>query len=366
MSIKAVISGGGTGGHIYPAIAIANAIKELDSKAEILFVGAEGKMEMEKVPEAGYKIIGLPVRGLQRKFSLSTIGTIFRLLRSIYKSRKIIKSFKPDIAIGVGGYASGPLCFVASRKGVPILLQEQNSYPGITNKLLASKASKICVAYDDMDRFFDKSKLVLTGNPVRQDIINVDSLKDQAYKFYGLDSSKKVIVIVGGSLGARTLNESVLNSLDEIKDNKDIQIIWQTGSYYAKEMEERIKGASIENLYKYTFLKRMDYIYAIADLIISRAGACTISELCLTAKPTILVPSPNVAEDHQTKNAMALSSKNAAVLVRDKDAVESLLPTALSLVNNSKELDLLSTNIEKMAFRDSARKIANLIKETVK
>lgn len=364
--MRVIISGGGTGGHIYPAIAIANAIKEIDSSTEILFVGADGKMEMEKVPEVGYKIVGLPVRGLQRKFSFSTIVTLYRLLKSLYKSRQIIRTFKPDIAIGVGGYASGPLCYIASRYSIPIMLQEQNSYPGITNKILASRASKICVAYEGMDRFFDESKIVLTGNPVRQDIMNLSSLKDEAYKFYKLDPLKKTIVIVGGSLGARTLNESVLSSLNDISTTEGIQIIWQTGSFYEKEMIERMKDKEISFLHKHTFLSRMDYIYSIADLIISRAGACTISELCLCSKPTILVPSPNVSEDHQTMNALALSTKDAAVIVKDVDAIKTLIPSAISLVKEDKKLADLSNNIHKLALKDSAKIIAGIAKDICK
>lgn len=366
MALRAIISGGGTGGHIYPAIAIANALKELDKETDILFVGADGKMEMEKVPAAGYKIIGLPVRGLQRKLSFSTVTTVFKLIKSLYKSRKIIKTFKPDIAIGVGGYASGPLCFMASKRSIPVLLQEQNSYPGITNKILASKASKICVAYDGMEKFFDKSKIVLTGNPVRQDIMNLMSLKAEAYKFYNLDPLKRTIVIVGGSLGARTLNESVLSSLNLIDKEKDIQVIWQTGSFYEKEMNERMADKSIPSLYKHTFLTRMDYIYSLADLVISRAGACSISELCLCSKSTILVPSPNVAEDHQTKNALALSSKNAAVLIKDEDAVDTLIARALYLVKDVDKLADLSKNINKLALKDSASNIAIIAKEVSK
>jgi UDP-N-acetylglucosamine--N-acetylmuramyl-(pentapeptide) pyrophosphoryl-undecaprenol N-acetylglucosamine transferase len=364
--MRVIISGGGTGGHIYPAIAIANAIKEMNADAEILFVGADGKMEMSKVPEAGYEILGLPVRGLQRKLSFSTFVTVYRLIKSLIKSRKIIKSYKPDIAIGVGGYASGPLCYIASKFSIPVLLQEQNSYPGITNKILASKACKICVAYEGMDRFFDKSKIILTGNPVRQDIMNLSSLREEAYKFYGLDVKKKTIIILGGSLGARTLNESVMNSLDIIKQEKDIQIVWQTGSFYEKEMSERMKGREIAHLHKHTFLGRMDYIYSLADLIISRAGACTISELCLCAKATILVPSPNVAEDHQTMNALALSTKDAAILIKDNDAVEILIKNAVSLVKEDAKLDDLSNNIHKLALKDSAEIIAGIAKDVCK
>lgn len=361
MSKRVIISGGGTGGHIYPALAIANSLKEIDSTIEILFVGAEGKMEMEKVPSAGYEIIGLPVRGLKRKISFSTINTVYRLIKSIYKSYKILKKFKPDIAVGVGGYASGPLCFVSSKLKIPIVLQEQNSYPGITNKLLAPRAKKIFVAYDGMNRFFDAKKLMLTGNPVRQDIVNTHALKKEAYEYYGVDSDKKTIVIVGGSLGARTINESILSSLGVIRNLEGIQILWQTGSFYEEEMDERMENNSISHLHKYTFFDRMDYIYSIADLIISRSGACTISELCITGKPVILVPSPNVAEDHQTKNAMALSNCNAAVLVEDKNAKENLINTAVMIINDEDRLNELSKNINKLSLLNSADIIAREI-----
>jgi len=365
MSINVIISGGGTGGHIYPAISIANAIKKVDSKANVSFVGAIGKMEMEKVPEAGYEIIGLPVRGLQRKLTLKNFVTLYRLFTSLVKSRRIIKKKKPDVVVGVGGYASGPLCYMASKKGIPVVLQEQNSYPGITNKLLASKAAKICVAYENMERFFPSEKIVITGNPVRQDILNVKSKKQEAIEFYNLDPEKKTIVIVGGSLGARTLNESVLNSLEEIKKNDNVQIIWQTGSYYYNEMLERCDKNNYPSLKMMSFLSRMDLVYAVADVIISRAGACTISELCLTSSATILVPSPNVSEDHQTKNAKALSNKDAALLITDKEAKAVLIQEALKLVKDEKRISSLSQNISNFAYNNSADIIADEIYKIV-
>ncbi len=365
MSINVIISGGGTGGHIYPAIAIANAIKKIDEKANVSFVGAIGKMEMEKVPEAGYEIIGLPVRGLQRRLTFKNFVTLYRLFFSLIKSRQIIKKRNPDVVVGVGGYASGPLCYMASKMGVPIVLQEQNSYPGITNKLLASKAEKICVAYENMERFFPSDKIVITGNPVRQDILDIKSKKKEAIEFYNLDPQKKTIVIVGGSLGARTLNESVLNSLEEIKNSEDVQIIWQTGSYYYNEMLERYDRGKYSSLKIMSFISRMDLIYAVADVIISRAGACTISELCLTSSAVILVPSPNVSEDHQTKNARALSDKNAALFIADKEAKSILLSEALKLVKDEKRIRSLSQNIGNFAYINSAEIIAEEIYKIV-
>lgn len=366
MSINVIISGGGTGGHIYPAIAIANAIKEIDSEANVSFVGASGKMEMEKVPEAGYEITGLPVRGLQRKLTLKNLVTLYKLFTSLVKSKRILKRKRPGVVVGVGGYASGPLCYMASKKGIPVVLQEQNSYPGITNKLLASKASKICVAYENMERFFPAEKILVTGNPVRQDIVDIKSKKKEALKYYNLDPGKKTIVIVGGSLGARTINESVVKNLEEIKKSEDVQIIWQTGSYYYDEMKERCSLNELGTIKMMAFISRMDYAYAAADVIISRAGACTISELCLTSSVSILVPSPNVAEDHQTKNARSLSDKGAAVLVEDKDAKDILIPEALKLVKDQKRISLLSQNISNFAYRDSAEVIAKEILKLVK
>ncbi len=365
MSVNVIISGGGTGGHIYPAIAIANAIKEIDKDINVSFVGAIGKMEMEKVPEAGYEIYGLPVRGFQRKISLKNIGTIFRLLSSLYKSKRIIRKKKPDVVVGVGGYASGPLCYMASKKGIPIVLQEQNSYPGVTNKILASRASKICVAYENMERFFPKDKILITGNPVRQDIVDVKSKRKEACEYYGLDPKKKTIVIVGGSLGARTLNESVINNLDLIDKTESIQIIWQTGSYYFEEIKKRFNEANFPTLKMMPFIKRMDFVYAVADVVISRAGACTISELCITSSATILVPSPNVSEDHQTKNAMALSDKGAAVLIKDNEAEEKLISEAINIIKDEKRIELLSQNISNFAYINSAEVIAREILKIV-
>ncbi|MFA8435596.1 MAG: undecaprenyldiphospho-muramoylpentapeptide beta-N-acetylglucosaminyltransferase [Marinifilaceae bacterium] len=358
--IKVIISGGGTGGHIYPAISIANALKHRMDGVEILFVGAEGKMEMEKVPAAGYKIIGLPIRGLQRRLTFDNFKFFFRLFSSLRKARKVVKEFAPDAVVGVGGYASGPLLRVASRQGVPALIQEQNSYPGITNKLLAKTAKSICVAYEGMERFFPEEKIVFTGNPVRQDLLQANSLKEEGVKHFDLDSNKKTLLVVGGSLGARTINESVLGNLDAIQKS-GIQIIWQTGKFYHKEALEKTSGMDIPGLKLYDFLGRMDLAYAVADVVISRAGAGTISELCLVEKPCILVPSPNVAEDHQTKNAMALVKKNAALMVKDSEAREKLVEQALKLIHQEEKLGELAANIAGMAMHNSAERIVDEI-----
>lgn len=356
--MKYIISGGGTGGHIFPAISIANAIKARDEKAEILFVGAIGRMEMERVPQAGYPIEGLPVRGFDRKNLLKNISVLIDLQKSIKKAKKIIREFKPDIAIGVGGYASAPTLKAASKFGVPTLLQEQNSYAGVTNKMLAGKASKICVAYEGMEKFFPAEKIVMTGNPVRQDLFNVALKAQEAYEFFGLDPQKKTLLIVGGSLGARTINQSITAKLSEIAAS-GIQVIWQTGKFYIqKAREDAVKYISKDFIVT-DFVSRMDYAYAIADLVISRAGASSISELCLLAKPVILVPSPNVAEDHQTKNALALVNKNAAVMVRDAEAQNNLIPKALELIRDNKQLSELSENVLKLALKDSANRIVD-------
>lgn len=358
--MKYIISGGGTGGHIFPAISIANEIKQRDKEAEILFVGALGRMEMERVPQAGYEIVGLPVRGLDRKNILKNFGVVIDLFKSILKAKKIIRQFKPDIAIGVGGYASAPTLKAASRQGVPTLLQEQNSYAGVTNKLLAKKASKICVAYDGMEKFFPSEKIVITGNPIRQDLFEIDDSKKQAgYDYFGLSNSKKTILFVGGSLGARTINESVANSIDKIIKQENVQIIWQTGKTYINKAKERLATKQADNIYVSDFISRMDYAYAIADLIISRSGASSISELCILGKPVILVPSPNVAEDHQTMNALALSNKNAAILIRDNEANEKLIDTAMDILKNETKLGELSNNIIKLAHHNSAEKIVD-------
>ena len=358
---RVIISGGGTGGHIYPAIAIANKMKEMLPDTEFLFVGAKGKLEMEKVPEAGYKIEGLWISGLQRKLTLRNLVFPFKLLSSAIKTKKIIDSFKPDVAVGVGGYASGPTLRTAAKSAIPTLLQEQNSYAGLTNKLLAKKASKICVAYEKMEKYFPKEKIVLTGNPVRTDIINVDKKQKEAIEFFNLNPNKKTIFAFGGSLGARTINESIFNGLHEIIAS-DVQLLWQIGSFYVDEFKKRLLEYDLTNIKYFEFLKEMDLAYAAADLVISRAGALSISEICLTGKPAILVPSPNVAEDHQTKNAMALVEEQAALIVRDKDAVVNLVPEALKLIFNEDHKKVLSANIKKMGKPHAAE---NIVREIV-
>jgi len=359
-----IISGGGTGGHIFPAISIANALKAKLPDAEFLFVGAEGRMEMERVPQAGYEIIGLPIMGFDRKNLLRNIKVIFSLLKSLLKARKIIREFKPDVVVGVGGYASGAVLQAANWAKVPTVLQEQNSFAGVTNKLLAKKASLICVAYEGMERFFPKDKIILTGNPTRELKIKNEELKE-AYDFFGFNQNRKTLLIIGGSLGARTINESIVSGLETL-GRADIQIIWQTGKFYKDEMIRRsaeyfTKKTQIfmPELLTMDFVSRMDYAYGIADLVISRAGASSISELCLLGKAAILVPSPNVAEDHQTHNAMALVNKNAAVLVKDGEAREKLVDTALELINS--DLKELQENIVKLALPNAANRIADEI-----
>lgn len=360
-----IISGGGTGGHIFPAISIANAIKERWADAEILFVGAENRMEMERVPAAGYNIIGLPVAGFDRKNLFKNVSVAFKLLKSMRKARSIIDNFKPDMAIGVGGYASGPTLKAAASKGVLTLLQEQNSYAGVTNKLLANNAAKICVAYEDMERFFPKDKIVLTGNPCRQDLTISEENKTKGYEHFRLNSNKKTILMVGGSLGARTLNDSIVGAFDDIAKS-DIQIVWQCGKYYFNEMSKLQKDGVIPpNVRLFDFISKMDYAYSVADLVISRAGAGSISEFSILGKPVILVPSPNVAEDHQTQNAMALVKKDAAIMITDADARESLFETALNLVKDENRLKSLSENISKMAQRDSAKRIVDEIEQLI-
>ena len=363
--LKIVISGGGTGGHIFPALAIANAIRAKYPDAKILFVGAENRMEMQRVPESGYEIVGLPVAGFDRKHLLKNISVLWKLYKSLSLARKIIKDFQPDIAIGVGGYASGPVLKAASQKGISTLLQEQNSYAGVTNKLLAKKASAICVAYDGMEQFFPKDKIIVTGNPVRQNLILSKNRKEEAYEYFGLNPRKKTILVIGGSLGARTINESILAHLKEIQES-GVQFIWQTGKSYYKDALRHCelrgtKQEAIQNIHLAEFISHMDFAYSVADLIISRAGAGSISEFCLLGKPVILVPSPNVAEDHQTKNAMSLVSKNAAMMIADKDAENQLVDKALELIHNESELQRLSTNILKLALPDAANSIVDEI-----
>jgi len=357
---KIIISGGGTGGHIYPAIAIAQALKKKDPGMDILFVGASGKMEMEKIPAAGFEIIGLPVTGLKRAFTLKNVGVMINLVLSMIKARNIIRVHKPDVAVGVGGYASGPILTIAARKKIPTLIQEQNSYAGITNKILAKKTDKICVAYEGMEKFFPPDKIILTGNPVREELENIETKREEGLKYFNLDPGLPVILILGGSLGARTINESVWKQLDLIAGSKT-QCLWQTGKLYYAQALEKTAALVAENLKVYEFIQVMDLAYAVADLVVSRAGAGTISELCLVAKPAILIPSPNVAEDHQTKNAKALVEKGAAILVKDQDAEQVLIRKALDLVENKNMLTDLARNIGMRAIKNSAAKIADEI-----
>jgi len=364
--VRVIVSGGGTGGHIFPAIAIANAVRERWPQADILFVGAENRMEMERVPAAGYQIIGLPVAGFDRKNLFRNVPVALKLLRSMKQARKIVDDFKPDIAVGVGGYASGPTLKAASAKGVPTLLQEQNSYAGVTNKMLAQRATTICVAYEGMEKFFPKEKIVLTGNPCRQDLVISKENKEKGYAYFQLDPRKKTILMVGGSLGARTLNESIVAAFPTLRDTDDVQVIWQCGQYYYQEMQQLfIEGKIPPQVHLLDFVARMDYAYAVADLVISRAGAGSISEFCLLEKAVILVPSPNVAEDHQTKNAQALVNKDAAVMVSDTLAPRVLFDVALSLVQNDDQLKSLSRHIARLAQHDSAKRIADEIEKIV-
>ena len=357
-NIRIIISGGGTGGHIFPAVSIANAIKELHPEAEILFVGAEGRMEMHRVPAAGYPIKGLPVAGFDRKNLLKNIPVLIKLFKSQRMARKIVKDFRPHAAVGVGGYASGPTLKVAGSMGIPTLLQEQNSYAGVTNKLLAKQAKKICVAYEGMERFFDKDKIILTGNPVRQGLLSPTTTREEAIASFGLDPEKRTVLILGGSLGARTINQCIMNNLDKVK-NSGVQFIWQTGKIYIEEARAAVaRAGELSMLHVTDFISDMAIAYSAADLVISRAGAGSISEFCLLQKPVILVPSPNVAEDHQTKNALALVNKNAALYVRDADAQDLLLDKAIETVNQPGLLKNLSKNIAELAFTDSANVIA--------
>ena len=356
--IRVIVSGGGTGGHIFPALSIANAVKAKCPEAEILFVGAENRMEMQRVPAAGYRIIGLPVSGFDRKNLLKNIAVLWRLMKSRCKARRIIRDFAPHVAVGVGGYASGPTLKEAGAMGIPTLLQEQNSYAGVTNKLLAKQAACICVAYEGMERFFPKEKIKLTGNPVRQNLLEATVTHDEAVRTFGLDPTRKTVLIVGGSLGARTLNESMLAAWDALKDS-DVQFIWQTGKYYYDDITRQLEGRELPNVHVCDFISSMDAAYAAADLVISRAGAGSISEFCLLGKAVILVPSPNVSEDHQTKNALALVSKDAALYVKDVDAPTALIPLALDAVKDEARLSALSQNILTLAFHHSAEVIAD-------
>ena len=354
---KVIISGGGTGGHIFPAISIANALRKIDPGIEILFVGAEGRMEMEKIPAAGFRIIGLPVAGLYRGLTLKNIKVLIKLFKSLRIAKKVIKEFNPDVVVGVGGYASGPVLRQAGRMGIPTLIQEQNSYAGVTNKLLAKKASAICVAYDGMDKYFPAGKIIKTGNPVRQNFDKLKGLTDEAFSFFNLKKEFPVVLVLGGSLGAGSINNSLSENINKLKDS-DCQWLWQTGKYYFENVKALVSVSFCENISVHGFINRMDYAYAAADVILSRAGAGTISELCLVGKPVILIPSPNVAEDHQTKNARALSDKAAAVLIHDDQAIKSLVDEVIKLISDKDKRDQLSENIQKMADRDADIRIA--------
>ena len=366
---RIIISGGGTGGHIFPAISIANALKALCPGADILFVGAEGRMEMQRVPDAGYPIIGLPVAGFDRQHLWKNFAVLVKLLRSQWRARRIVKDFRPQVAVGVGGYASGPMLKVCALAGIPTLIQEQNSYAGVTNKLLAKQAARICVAYDGMERFFPAGKIILTGNPVRQNLLDSTVTREQAADHFGLDPRKKTVLILGGSLGARTLNRTMEAALRDIKGHPEVQFIWQTGRIYIDEVKaaitsftgdtmRNVRVESLPNLYVNDFIREMPMAYGLADLVVSRAGAGSISEFCLLGKPVILVPSPNVAEDHQTKNALALVQKDAALYVKDADAPAQLVSLALQTVADDAKLQSLSEHIARLAMPDAAERIA--------
>jgi UDP-N-acetylglucosamine--N-acetylmuramyl-(pentapeptide) pyrophosphoryl-undecaprenol N-acetylglucosamine transferase len=354
---RVIISGGGTGGHIFPAISIANALRKIDPEIDILFVGAEGKIEMEKVPAAGYDIVGLPVAGFDRKNPFKNISVLIKLMKSLNLARKIVRDYKPDVVVGVGGYASGPLLRQAGKLGIPLLIQEQNSFAGITNKLLAKKASVICVAYNGMEKYFPAEKIIKTGNPVRQNLDGLKNLRKEAFSFFNLDESNPVVLVLGGSGGAGSINTSLSENLQSVI-NSGCQWIWQTGKYYYEDVNALVSITSAKNIKVHGFINRMDYAFAAADVIITRAGAGTISELCLVGKPVILIPSPNVAEDHQTKNALALSERNAAVLLPDNQALKSLVKRAVSLISDNERRNSLSENIIKMADREADRRIA--------
>jgi UDP-N-acetylglucosamine--N-acetylmuramyl-(pentapeptide) pyrophosphoryl-undecaprenol N-acetylglucosamine transferase len=354
---KVIISGGGTGGHIFPAISIANALRKIDPEIEILFVGAEGRMEMEKIPAAGYRIVGLPVAGLFRSLTLKNLKVLIKLFKSLRIAKRVIKEFNPDVVVGVGGYASGPVLRQAGKMGIPTVIQEQNSYAGVTNKLLAKKASAICVAYNGMEQYFPAGKIIKTGNPVRQNFDNLKILENEALSYFKLKKEFPVILVLGGSLGAGSINNCLSRNINKLRDC-DCQWLWQTGKYYYENVKALVEVSINENISVYDFINRMDYAYAAADVILSRAGAGTISELCLVGKPVILIPSPNVAEDHQTRNARALSDKEAAVLLADNEAETKLVDEAIRLISDKKRRDLLSENISRMADRDADLRIA--------
>ena len=364
--MRVILSGGGTGGHIYPAVSVAEALKrKYGADVEILFVGAEGKMEMEKIPALGYEIKGLPVAGLQRKFTPKNLLLPFKVAKSLRRARRIIREFKADVVVGFGGYASAPVLWSAQRMGVPTIIQEQNSYAGLTNKLLSKRAESICVAYDSMEKFFPKERTVMTGNPLRGRFTADAGNRAEALSFYGLNESMPVVLVVGGSLGTRTLNEMMKAWIVTLNGEAPVQVIWQTGKFYEREMQEFLKEHPTKNIWQGAFIERMDYAYAAADVVISRSGACTVSELCLVAKPTIFVPSPNVAEDHQTKNAMALVEKGAAEMVRDSEAVKCGMAEAVALVGDAERLERLSANIAALAISDAADRVVAEIEKVL-
>ncbi|MBR5101664.1 MAG: undecaprenyldiphospho-muramoylpentapeptide beta-N-acetylglucosaminyltransferase [Muribaculaceae bacterium] len=363
--MRVLVSGGGTGGHIFPALSIANEIKRRYPQAKILFVGAISRMEMEKVPAAGYEIIGLPVSGFDRKHLLKNVKVFYKLRKSLSMAKKILKDFNPDIAIGVGGYASGPMLKQAQRRGIPTLLQEQNSYAGVTNKLLAKRANAICVAYDGMERFFPADKIVMTGNPVRRNLLECEATREEACKAFGLDPAKRTVLVVGGSLGARTINNSIIAALPTLAQHPEVEVIWQSGKYYDEQCRQALEQTPAPNVHQMPFVNNMDLAYRAAHLVISRAGASSISELQLLGKASILVPSPNVAEDHQTKNALALVNRGAALMVRDAEAVENLVPTMLQTVADDAKLADLSKNVLAMALNDAAEHIVDKVEELV-
>lgn len=356
--LRIIISGGGTGGHIFPAIAIANALKELQPTIEILFVGAEGRIEMERVPQAGYNIEGLPVTGFARRLTIKNLAFGFKLLKSLGRARRILNRFRPDAAVGVGGYASGPMLYVATRAGVPALVQEQNSYPGVTNRLLAKRVQKICVAYDDMENFFPTGKIIKTGNPVRKELFENTIEKTAALEHFGLSAKRKTIFVFGGSGGARSVNQGVLQQLGWLAQQTGVQVVLQSGKYYYEEARKTIEQAAAENVQVRAFISRMDMAYAAADVVVARAGAGTISELYLVKKPVILVPSPNVAADHQTKNAMALVNKQAAVMVKDHETTEKMMKQAVELLHDTEKQAILTKNIAQMAMHEADTMIA--------
>ena len=362
--IRIILSGGGTGGHIYPAVAVAEALKRhYGDEVEILFVGAEGKMEMEKIPALGYNIVGLPVAGLQRRFTLANLALPFKVAASVRRAKRVIREFQADIVVGFGGYASAPILWAAQRLGVPTVIQEQNSYAGLTNKLLSKRAKRICVSYDNMGRFFPEERIVMTGNPLRGRFSATGADRSEALAHYGFNDELPVVLVVGGSLGTRTLNEMMKAWVGNLDGVAPVQVIWQTGKYYEREMQEFLRSHPTKNIWQGAFIERMDYAYAAADVVLSRSGACTVSELCLVAKPTIFVPSPNVAEDHQTKNAMALVEKGAAEMVRDAEAVAKGMERALELLADKEHLQQLSKNIMKLGVADAAERVVRQIEK---